>query len=131
VWYGNSDSSSPNLGLLRFSLDNAGRTWAAFVRDYMNRKPAPGFVRPRGIVVGPGGELYISGTQPGGPRQVDSAAPPVTTAPEEGSSSSAGRDGGSSRGQRGGGGNDGGPAPAPTCRPGYTDRPAGCTIPFG
>ena len=71
VWYGNSDSSSPNLGLLRYSLDNAGRTWVAFVRDYMNNKPAPDFKRPKGVVVGPGGELYIQGTQPGGPRQVD------------------------------------------------------------
>jgi membrane peptidoglycan carboxypeptidase len=128
VWYGNSDSTSPNLGLLRFSLDNAGRTWAAFVRDYMNRKPAPGFVRPRGVVVGPGGELYIQGTQPGGARQVDSATPPTTTDPEEDGS---GRGDGTSGGSRGGGGNDGGPAPAPTCRPGYTDRPAGCTIPIG
>ena len=33
VWYGNSDSSSPNLGLLRYSMDNAGQTWVAFVRS--------------------------------------------------------------------------------------------------
>ena len=132
VWYGNSDSSSPNLGLLRYSLDNAGRTWAAFVRDYMNNKPAPGFRQPKGVVVGPGAELYIQGTQPGGPRQVDSAVPPITTTPEQSDSTGSGSDdAGTSKGPRGGGGNDDGPAPGPTCRPGFTDRPLGCTIPVG
>jgi len=132
VWYGNSDSSSPNLGLLRYSLDNAGRTWAAFVRDYMNNKPAPGFRQPKGVVVGPGAELYIQGTQPGGPRQVDPAVPPITTTPEQSDSTGSGSDdAGTSKGPRGGGGNDDGPAPGPTCRPGFTDRPFGCTIPVG
>jgi membrane peptidoglycan carboxypeptidase len=70
VWYGNSDSSSPNLGLLRYSMDNAGQTWVAFVREYMQGKPAPRFKRP-GRVVSVGSELYIAGTQPGGARQVD------------------------------------------------------------
>jgi penicillin-binding protein 1A len=121
VWYGNSDNTSPNLGLLHFSLDNAGRTWAAFVRDYMNNKPAPGFRRPPGIV-NYGGEIYIAGTQPGGAAQVDSARP-VTTEPDQSSSSGPG-------GRRGGGGNDGGPAPAPTCQPGFTNKPPGCTIPI-
>jgi membrane peptidoglycan carboxypeptidase len=130
VWYGNSDSSSPNLGLLRYSLDNAGQTWAAFVREYMNRKPAPDFKQPKGVIVGPGGELYVQGTQPGGPRQVDSAAPPVTSTPDEDSSSGSGSDE-RPRGGRGGGGDDDGPAPAPTCQPGFTNKPPGCTIPIG
>jgi membrane peptidoglycan carboxypeptidase len=130
VWYGNSDSSSPNLGLLRYSLDNAGQTWAAFVREYMNRKPAPDFKQPKGVIVGPGGELYVQGTQPGGPRQVDSAAPPVTSTPDEDSSSGSGSDE-RPRGGRGGGGDDDGPAPAPTCQPGFTNKPPGCTIPLG
>ena len=50
VWYGNSDSSSPNLGLLRYSMDNAGQTWVAFVREYMDDKPAPQFKRPKSVV---------------------------------------------------------------------------------
>ncbi len=123
------DSTSPNLGLLRYSLDNAGRTWAAFVRDYMNDKPAPTFKAPKGVVVGPGGELYVQGTQPGGPRQVDPATPPVSTTPES-SSSSAGSDEPTPR-SRPGGGNDDGPLPAPTCRPGFTSKPPGCAIPVG
>jgi membrane peptidoglycan carboxypeptidase len=136
VWYGNSDSSSPNLGLLRYSLDNAGRTWAAFVRDYMNNKPAPGFTRPKGVIAGPGGELYVQGTQPGGARQVDSAAPPTSSTPDRSDSNDSGdndsdgttkpRRGG---GGGGGGGGDDGPAPAPTCRPGSTNKPPGCVIP--
>jgi membrane peptidoglycan carboxypeptidase len=126
VWYGNSDSSSPNLGLLRYSLDNAGRTWAAFVREYMNNEPAPGFRRPNGVVYS-GGELYIQGTQPGGTRQVDSGSP-VTTTPDQGGSGS-GRDDDTPSGPRGGGGNNDGPAPAPTCQPGFTNKPPGCTIP--
>ncbi len=131
VWYGNSDSSSPNLGLLRYSLDNAGRTWVAFVRDYMNNKPAPGFKRPKGVVVGPGGELYIQGTQPGGPRQVDVAVPTITTTPDSSGSTGSGSDDGTPKGRRRGGGNDQGPAPAPTCQPGFTTKPPGCVIPIG
>ena len=129
VWYGNSDSSSPNLGLLRYSLDNAGRTWAAFVRDYMNNKPAPSFRQPKGVVVGPDGELYIQGTQPGGPRQVDTAPPPITTTPDQSSSGSG--DDGTSSGPRQGGSKGDGPAPAPTCQPGFTSKPPGCVIPVG
>ena len=131
VWYGNSDSSSPNLGLLRYSLDNAGRTWVAFVRDYMNNKPAPDFKRPKGVIVGPGAELYIHGTQPGGARQVDPALPPVTTTPEQGSTGPGGDDESTPGDPRRGGGNDDGPAPAPTCRPGFTSKPPGCAIPIG
>ena len=129
VWYGNSDSSSPNLGLLRYSMDNAGRTWAAFVRDYMNNKPAPGFVRPKGVVVGPGGSstsrarnpaVPARWTLPGRPSRplpsrAPRPAPKATTAPK--------------------GAPVGVEAPAlgrrPTCRPGFTDRPAGCVIPIG
>ncbi len=58
VWYGNSDSSSPNLGLLRYSLDNAGQTWVAFVREYMNNEPAPGFRRPKGVVYSGGRAVH-------------------------------------------------------------------------
>ena len=130
VWYGNSDSSSPNLGLLRYSLDNAGRTWAAFVRDYMFNKPAPAFRQPKGVVVGPDGELYLQGTQPGGPRQVDTAPPPITTTPDpDGPSSS--DDEGTPGSPRGRGGSGDGPAPAPTCQPGFTSKPPGCVIPVG
>jgi membrane peptidoglycan carboxypeptidase len=135
VWYGNSDSTSPNLGLLRYSLDNAGRTWAAFVRDYMNNKPAPSIRQPKGVVVGPGSELYIQGTQPGGPRQVDTTVPVITSPTPEtsGSTGSGSDDDDTPRGPRRGGGNDDGPAPAPapTCRPGFTSKPPGCTIPVG
>jgi membrane peptidoglycan carboxypeptidase len=129
VWYGNSDSTSPNLGLLRYSLDNAGRTWAAFVRDYMNDKPAPDFTPPKGVVVGPGGELYIQGTQPGGPRQVDAARSPITSEDEDSPPGSE-TDDGTPGGRPGRGGGDEGPAPAPTCRPGFTNKPPGCTIPI-
>ncbi|MFV2064794.1 MAG: transglycosylase domain-containing protein, partial [Chloroflexota bacterium] len=129
VWYGNSDSSSPNLGLLRYSLDNAGQTWAAFMREYMRGKPAPRFKRPNGVVVGStygsgGTELYIQGTEPGGKRQVDRTVPKVTATPDPSGSTEA------SRRRTGGGGGGGGnkPKPAPTCRPGFTDKPPGCTI---
>jgi membrane peptidoglycan carboxypeptidase len=88
VWYGNSDSTSPNTSRLIYSMDNAGRTWHAFVRDYMKGKPAPKFKRPSSGVVAatidkytggaPGAwtrgtrtELFVKGTQPGGKRQVD------------------------------------------------------------
>ncbi len=139
VWYGNSDSSSPNLGLLRYSMDNAGQTWVAFVREYMNGKPAPRFKRPKSVVRGPimgagGTELYIQGTQPGGRRQVDRTVPIVpTTTPESSGSTGAGRDDssdsrGSSTPQRRRGEPDG-PAPAPTCQPGSTTVPRGCYIP--
>jgi membrane peptidoglycan carboxypeptidase len=126
VWYGNSDSSSPNLGFLRYSLDNAGQTWVAFVRDYMNGKPAPGFKRPQSVIQA-GSELYIKGTEPGGPRQVDvpTVAPPT---PDSSGSSDTGDDRDGSSKPRGGGRDDG-PAPAPTCRPGTVDVPRGCVIP--
>jgi len=130
VWYGNSDSSSPNLGLLRYSMDNAGQTWVAFVREYMNNKPAPTFQRPKGVVAGPGGELYITGTQPGGKRQIDTAPPPSTTTEESRSSDDSGS-GETTKPRRRGGNNSGGgnPGPAPTCRPGSTNVPKGCVIP--
>jgi hypothetical protein len=159
VWYGNSDSSSPNLGLLRYSMDNAGQTWVAFVKEYMNNKPNPTFKRPKGVVVGAGSELYIQGTQPGGARQVDSGSPPVSSSTSRSGSSTSGSDdddggsvprrgggnngggnngggnngGGNNGGGNNGGGNDGGggPGPAPTCRPGSTNKPPGCVIPIG
>ena len=141
VWYGNSDSSSPNLGLLRYSMDNAGQTWVAFVREYMKGKAAPKFKRPKSVVVastvGSGGrEYYIRGTQPGGPRQIDSAAPRVTpTTPGPSNSSGTGTedttDGRERTTKPRGGDRDDGRTPAPTCQPGRTDRPKGCVIPAG
>ncbi len=132
VWYGNSDSSSPNLGFLRYSLDNAGQTWVAFVREYTKGKPAPKFKRPKSVIraSGSGGtELYIKGTQPGGPRQVDvpTITPPTPDSSGSSDTGSADTTGGgreSTTKPRGGG-----PAPAPTCQPGWTDRPKGCVIP--
>lgn len=88
VWYGNSDSASPNLSSNIFSMDTAGRTWHAFVREYTKGKPGATFKRPaKGIVAAtidaytggePGAwtrstrtELFVQGTQPGGKKQVD------------------------------------------------------------
>ncbi len=210
VWYGNSDSTPPNLGRLVYSLDNAGKTWAAFVRDYMNKKPVPKFQRPktgvvtatiRNVTGGNRQELFIRGTQPGGNKQVDpvySCGTSITAlenpgAPSnwisavnswagrgngsmsqwgsvktalggcysggsggsssggsssgDGSSSAGGNGGGGSSGggggnsggnsgggnsggNSGGGNSGGGPKPAPTCRPGFTDKPKGCVISF-
>ena len=128
VWYGNSDSSSPNLGLLRYSMDNAGQTWVAFVREYMSGKPAPRFIRPKGVVSG-GSELYIRGTQPGGPRQVDVTVPTITTTPDSsGSTDTGSNDTGSTTKRRDGGSGDG-RTPAPTCRPGSITAPRGCVVP--
>ena len=90
VWYGNSDSSSPNLSSQVFSMDTAGRTWHAFVRDYTKGWPAAKFQRPASGIVAttidmytggaPGAwtrgtrtELFVKGTQPGGKNQVDPA----------------------------------------------------------
>ncbi len=193
VWYGNSDSTSPNLGRLVYSLDNAGKTWQAFVRDYMNKKPAPKFQRPktgvvtasiRSVTGGTRQELFVRGTQPGGKNQVDTTyscgtsitelenpgAPSswlaavnswaargngsssqwgsVKTAigscysggssrpstDDEGSSGGGSSGGGSSGGGSSGGGSSGGGSsgggnqPAPTCQPGFTDKPKGCVI---
>jgi hypothetical protein len=125
-------------------LDNAGQTWVAFVREYMKNKPNPGFRRPKGVITS-GGELYLQGTQPGGGRQVDTSTPRVTTTTSSGSTGS-NDSGGSSSGMSTGGGTtgggttgggssgmsgmsgDGGPAPAPTCKPGSTTKPPGCTV---
>ncbi len=80
VWYGNSDSTPQNSGRLVYSMANAGETWHSFVRDYMNKKPAPTFKRPKTGVVsaaiktatgGARQELFVRGTQPGGKNQVD------------------------------------------------------------
>ncbi len=66
---------------------------------------------------------------------------PVTTTPstggDDGSSTGGGGNGGGGGGNNGGGnngggnnggGNNGGNAPAPTCRPGTTNKPSGCVI---
>ena len=182
VWYGNSDSSQPNL-LQIYSMDNAGRTWHAFVRDYMAGKPAPTFKPPKvGVVSAPvrtvtGGtrtELYVRGTQPGGSNQVDNVSCGSSIislenpgAPSDwlasvsawasrgvggvsqwgsvkaagsgcftggGGYSGGGSSGGSSSSSNnssagGGGGGGGGGGPAPTCQPGFTNKPKGCVIP--
>jgi hypothetical protein len=103
-------------------MDNAGQTWVAFVREYMDDKPAPAFVRPKGVVTS-GSEIYIKGTQPGGPRQVDVLVPTVTPPPESSSSTDTGSD--DTRRQ----GSGDGRAPAPTCRPGSLTAPPGCVVP--
>lgn len=208
VWYGNSDSSSPNLSSQVFSMDTAGRTWHAFVRDYTNGWPVAKFKRPASGVVSetidmytggaPGAwthgtltELFVQGTQPGGKREVDppglmysrgcssSVVQPVRAENPGAPASwlaavnawaSRGGLGTSQWGSRGSyftmagkssfGGpvasgddcyvaprtttptkdaqtpvDDGGglkpPEAAPTCRPGFTDKPAGCVIPLG
>ena len=177
VWYGNSNSRAPNVtNPPIYSMNNAGETWHAFVSRYMKGKPAPTFKPPKTGVVSasvrtPDGtrtELFVRGTQPGGPRQVDpgyscgsisSLENPGATwsssavnawaargvggvssygtiktkgscfsgsapsAPSESSSSGGSSSGGSSSGGGGGGG------PAPTCQPGFTDKPKGCVIP--
>jgi penicillin-binding protein 1A len=208
VWYGNSDSSSPNLASQVFSMDTAGRAWHAFVRDYTAGWPVSRFKRPsKGIVAatidmytggapgpwtrGTRTELFIQGTQPGGKREVDPAglmysrgcsssvvqpvraenpgapaswiaavnawasrgglgtsqwgsrgsyftlagkssfggpvaagsdcfAAPRDTAPTE--------DGDEEEDDRGPDGDR--PPAAPTCRPGFTDRPLGCAVPI-
>ena len=144
VWYGNSDSSSPNLGLLRYSMDNAGQTWVAFVTRVHEQQASPRVqategCRQRRV------KIYIAGTQPGASHQVDTSAPRVTTTtPNTSGSTNAGTTstggggsgmappaGGSSGMGTGGGGSSGmggGPAPAPTCRPGSTTKPPGCTV---
>ena len=81
VWYGNSDSSAPNVtNPPVYSLDNAGQTWHAFVQRYMQGKPAPTFQAAQGRGghrngAGPQWRLetenFIRGTQPGGPNQID------------------------------------------------------------
>ena len=183
VWYGNSDSSAPNVtNPPVYSLDNAGQTWHAFVQRYMQGKPAPTFKPPKAGVVtatvrvpngGSRTENFIRGTQPGGPNQIDplySCSGGITSlenpgAPSSwlaadnawasrgvggvsqwgtpktrsggcggGSSSSGSSDSssGSSGGGNSGGGNSGGGGgggPAPTCQPGFTDKPTGCVIP--
>jgi membrane peptidoglycan carboxypeptidase len=214
VWYGNSDSSSPNLSRQVFSMDTAGRTWHAFVRDYMKGKPAAMFKRPASGIVSatidaytggaPGAwtrgtrtELFVAGTQPGGRNEVDPAglmysrgcsasivqparaenpgapatwlaavnawaargglgtsqwgsrgsyftmagkssfggsvaagtscdASPRTTTPTTEADDSEGPRQGGGNGQPG----DKPPTPAPTCRPGFTDKPAGCVVPI-
>jgi len=181
VWYGNSDSTPPNLGMLRYSMDNAGETWHSFVRDYMNNKPTPVFKRPKvGVVAatirttsgGSRTELFVRGTQPGGKKQVDpiyscgtsissleNAGAPSSwlsavnawagrsigsssqwgsvkkagggcyVGPSRPSTDSGGNDNSSSGGNNSGGNNSGGNKPAPTCQPGFSDKPAGCVIP--
>jgi penicillin-binding protein 1A len=187
VWYGNSDSSAPNVtNPPIYSLNNAGETWHAFVQRYMRNKPAPKFKRPKTGVIsaaaqkptgGTRTELYVRGTQPGGKNQVDSSScgSSITSLENPGAPSSwlgavsswagrgvgsssqwgttktgssgcysggarittpstSGGGGGSSSGSSssGGGGSSssgGGNKPAPTCQPGFTNKPKGCVIP--
>jgi penicillin-binding protein 1A len=136
VWYGNSDSSSPNLNILRYSLDNAGRTWAAFVREYTKGKPAATFQRPKGVV-NVGSDVYAAGTQPGGRNQIDSSSQRASGGESSNSGSSADNRGSNTRSndtggadrRSGGGGGGGSRGPAPTCKPGSTNFPRGCVIP--
>jgi len=181
VWYGNSDSSQPNL-LQIYSMDNAGRTWHAFVRDYMAGKPTSTFKPPKVGVIsamtktisgGARQELFVRGTQPGGKKQVDPGfscgSTSIASLENAGAPSSwlaavnswAGRGVGSSsqwgsvktgssgcfsggsspkqsspsgssnkdKNNSSGGNNSGGNKPAPTCQPGFTDKPKGCVIP--
>ncbi len=210
VWFGNSDSSSPNLSSNVFSMDTAGRTWHAFVRDYMAGKPSASFKRPaKGIVAStidqytggaPGAwtrgtrtELFVQGTQPGGKREVDppglmysrgcsvsvvqparaeNPGAPASWLAAVNAWASRGGLGTSQWGSRGSyfslagkssfggpvasgdscsiaaprsaepskdepgseddspGGGKPPPQAAPTCRPGFTDKPAGCVVPI-
>ena len=174
VWYGNSNSRAPNVtNPPIYSLNNAGESWHAFVSRYMAGKPTSTFKPPKtGVVSGtvrvPNGgsrvELFVRGTQPGGPRQVDSlysCSGGISSLENAGALSSwisadnawaarkvggmsqwdtrkvksggcAGGGGSSSGGGNAGGGSSGGGnagGAAPTCQPGFTNKPKGCVIP--
>ena len=74
VWYGNSNSTAPNLtNPPVYSMDNAGRTWHAFVREYMNNKAAPTFKRPKTGVVTASIRKVPSGSRTGALRARHSA----------------------------------------------------------
>ncbi|MBA2382904.1 MAG: transglycosylase domain-containing protein, partial [Chloroflexi bacterium] len=87
IWMGNSDHSNPRSAKPATSLTAAAPLWRAFVRDLTARQPIARFRPPKGVVQAridawtggaPGPwtrdtvtEWFISGTQPGGARQVD------------------------------------------------------------
>lgn len=87
VWMGNSDHSQPSGDEATFASDGPARVWKAFLRDFTRKWPIADFPRPKGLVEAtidafsggrPGPwtretrrELFIAGTEPGGPRQVD------------------------------------------------------------
>jgi membrane peptidoglycan carboxypeptidase len=87
IWMGNSDHSNPKAKEPAISLTAAAPLWHAFVRDLTAKQPVAQFRAPNGVVRAtidawtggkPGpwtrdtvSELFIAGTQPGGPRQVD------------------------------------------------------------
>lgn len=88
VWMGNSDHSNPRSKQPATSLTAAAPLWRAFMRDYTNGWPVTQFARPKGVVKAtidawsggrPGPwtkattrEWFISGTQPGARKAVDS-----------------------------------------------------------
>jgi membrane peptidoglycan carboxypeptidase len=87
IWMGNSDHSNPRSAKPATSLTAAAPLWRAYVRDLTARQPMATFKPPKGVVQAridawtggaPGPwtrdtvtEWFISGTQPGGSRQVD------------------------------------------------------------
>ena len=87
VWMGNSNHSMPRARQPATSLTAAAPLWQAFVRQLTKGDPIARFKRPKGIVEAridawsggkPGPwtherrtELFRSGTQPGGKREVD------------------------------------------------------------
>ncbi|MFO1539256.1 MAG: transglycosylase domain-containing protein [Chloroflexota bacterium] len=91
VWMGNSDHSQPTLGgNPLFASDGPGEIWHAFLREYMKGEPAPDFQPPdKGLAYAtidsysggkPGPwtrdtytEVFIKGTEPGAPGQLDPA----------------------------------------------------------
>ena len=91
VWYGNSDSSSPNLGTNVLSMDTAAARgmpscvtteWLAGLGQVQATRQGRAWPRPSIEYTGgtPGAwtrgtraELFVQGTQPGGKREVDPA----------------------------------------------------------
>ncbi|HET9521077.1 MAG TPA: penicillin-binding transpeptidase domain-containing protein, partial [Candidatus Limnocylindrales bacterium] len=89
IWMGNSDHSTPRSKDPATSLTAAAPLWRAYVRDLTAKTPVAEFRRPKGLVQAridawSGGKpgpwtrktvkaWFISGTQPGGKREVDEA----------------------------------------------------------
>ena len=89
IWMGNSDHSNPKSAKPATSLTAAAPLWRAFVRDLTAKQPIAAFTPPKGVVQAtidawtggaPGPwtretvrEWFITGTQPGGSREVDQA----------------------------------------------------------
>ena len=95
VWMGNSDHSMPRAHEPAISLTAAAPLWHAFVRELTNGEPVADFKQPerrrpradrrvdrrharaRGPATRPR-ELFIAGTQPGGPQEpIDPPGPPL------------------------------------------------------